>query len=34
MEIQNTYQTLLSAIKSTYVDGQAAAIKAARRQLV
>lgn len=34
MEIQNTYQTLLYAIKSTYVDGQAAAIKAARRQLV
>lgn len=34
MQIQDTYQHLLTEIKDTYLSGQAAALKAARRQMV
>ena len=34
MELQSTYQSLLDQIKSTYTQGQASAIKAARREMV
>ncbi len=34
MKLHNTYRTLLDQIKQTYAQGQAAAVKAARRQLV
>jgi predicted nuclease of restriction endonuclease-like (RecB) superfamily len=34
MELQSTYQSLLDQIKNTYTQGQASAIKAARREMV
>lgn len=34
MELQSTYQSLLDQIKSTYTQGQASAIRAARREMV
>lgn len=34
MELQSTYQQLLDQIKSTYIRGQAATIKAARREML
>ena len=34
MQIQNTYQHLLTEIKHTYFSGQGAALKAVRRQMV